>query len=181
MKRNDEVQTELLIRPEREADMTCISALTTAAFGQDLEARLIESLRHSAVPFISLVAEQAGILLGHISFSPMHLNPARKHLRLMSLAPLAVAETHQRRGIGGRLVAAGLEVCKSEGVDAVFVLGHPQYYPRFGFVKSDRWLLSQPDPVPVDAFMVCELTAGSLDCGGGTVHFHPSFALFENT
>lgn len=96
-------------------------------------------------------------------------------LRIMGLAPMAVAPEHQRRGIGSALVRAGLEQCRQLGVGAVAVLGHPAYYPRFGFVPSARFGIGSEYEVPEDVFMVLELQAGVLLSGSGTATYHAAF------
>jgi putative acetyltransferase len=108
-------------------------------------------------------------------FSPVSLsgNPA---LRIMGLAPMAVAPAHQRQGIGSALVRAGLERCRQLGFGAVVVLGHPAYYPRFGFSSSARFGLGCEYDVPEDVFMVLELQAGILRGASGTVLYHAAFS-----
>jgi putative acetyltransferase len=126
------------IRAETDADHAAIHAVNAAAFPTAAEADLVDALRQQARPLISLVAEQDGVIVGHILFSPVTLD-SQPDLRIMGLAPMAVAPEHQRSGIGSALVRAGLEQCRQLGYQAVVVLGHPEYYPRFGFVPSVRF------------------------------------------
>src|SRR2546430_3759974 len=126
------------IRPERAADIASVHALNRAAFETSTEADLVDALRERAKPIISLVADEAGSIVGHILFSPVTLSGCAE-LKIMGLAPMAVLPAEQRRGIGSTLVRAGLARCKQLGCVAVVVLGHPAYYPRFGFVPASRF------------------------------------------
>ncbi|HEX5776920.1 MAG TPA: N-acetyltransferase, partial [Caulobacteraceae bacterium] len=118
------------IRPAREADHAAIREVVIAAFGQPDEADLIERLRADGDALIELVAEEGGEVVGHILFSPMASQPPAK---IAALAPVAVKPDLQRGGIGIALNEAGLDACRAAGVEAVIVLGHADYYPRFGF------------------------------------------------
>lgn len=94
----------------------------------------------------------------------------------MGLAPMAVAPEHQRKGIGSALVRAGLDECKQLGFGAVVVLGHADYYPRFGFLSSARFGIGCEYEVPEEVFMVVELQAGFLDGASGKVKYHAAFS-----
>ena len=164
----------MLIRSEVERDGAAVYALNASAFGGPAEAALVDLLRVQAQPLISLVAEDGGSVVGHIMFSPVELS-GHPELRLMGLAPMAVAASHQRRGIGTALVRAGLEQCRDLDVDAVFVLGHPGYYPRFGFSPAAALGIRSDYDVPDDTFMVLELDMGCLNGTSGTVTYHEAF------
>ena len=110
-------------------------AVNVSAFESPSEAGLVNVLRAKARPYISLVAESDGEVIGHIMFSPISL-AGHPDLKIMGLAPMSVAPEHQRRGIGSALVRAGLEQCRQTGIAAVVVLGHAKYYPRFGFSSA---------------------------------------------
>ena len=146
----------MLIRPEREADQAAVYTVNAAAFATEAEAKLVDVLRTDAHPIVSLVAEEQGQIVGHIMFSPVSLS-GDPQLKVMGLAPLAVIPHHQRTGIGSALVRTGLEQCKQLGAVAVVVLGHPSYYPRFGFVPSSRFDIDCQYEVPEEAFMAMEL------------------------
>jgi putative acetyltransferase len=120
----------VIVRPERSQDEPAVRALVQAAFGRELEADLVERLRADPDLLLSLVAEQDGAVCGQIMFSRLGSDAG---LALAQLSPLAVAPALQRTGIGAALVEAGLAACHSLGLDGVVVLGHPDYYPRFGF------------------------------------------------
>ena len=161
------------VRPEHPDDAPAVRGLLEAAFGRPDEADLVDALRREA-GFIGLVAERDGAVVGHIAFSPMTLD-ARPGLRGLGLAPMAVLPEHQRAGVGSALVRGGLARCRRAGADAVFVLGHPAYYPRFGFTPAaDRGLASVYD-APREAFRVLELRAGALDGATGLVRYHAAF------
>jgi putative acetyltransferase len=167
----------MIVRPEQAPDVAAVRAVNLAAFPTPAEADLVDALRNQARPLVSLVAELDGEIVGHILFSPVTLD-AQPALRLMGLAPMAVRPSHQRRGIGAALLRAGLDRCREQGAQAVIVLGHPGYYPRFGFTPaatgSSAGLRCEYD-APQDAFMQVELVPGSLTGVAGTVRFHPAF------
>ncbi len=164
----------MLIRTEQVMDVPKIHAINRAAFDSAAEAEIVDVLRSGAENVLSLVAEEDGEVVGHIMFSTVQLAGA-PDVRAMALAPMAVAPERQRVGIGSGLVRAGLEECQRLGVDAVFVVGHPTYYPRFGFKSASSVGFVCEFEVPEDAFMVTELVAGILDGKTATVHFHPAF------
>jgi putative acetyltransferase len=163
------------IRPERAADIASVHALNCAAFETSTEADLVDALRERAEPIISLVADAEGSIVGHILFSPVTLS-GRAELKIMGLAPMAVAPANQRRGIGSALVRAGLERCKELGSSAVVVLGHPEYYPRFDFVPASRFGIGCEYDVPDEVFMALEFEPGILGGQTGTIRYHPVFA-----
>lgn len=163
------------IRAERDTDVVAISSVNETAFETAAESDLVKALRAQASPLVSLVAEDGGKIIGHIMFSPVKLAEYPR-LKLMGLAPMAVAPEHQRRGVGGALVRAGLDVCRKLGVDAVVVLGHPQYYPRFGFTQADRFGIECEYDAPAEAFMAIELKPGVLREVSGVVEFHTAFS-----
>ena len=165
----------MLIRSEQEKDRTAVHAVNVSAFDTPLEANLVDALRARADPIVSLVAEDNGAILGHIIFSPVSLS-GHPALRIMGLAPMAVAPVHQRKGIGSALVRAGLEQCRQLGFGAVVVLGHPAYYPRFGFTSSTRFGIGCEYDVPEEVFMVVELHAGFLRGRSGTIKYDAAFS-----
>ena len=162
------------IRPEIASDVHRIHAINRAAFETPAEANLVDALREQARPIISLVAEIDGEALGHIMFSPVTLD-ADPDLPLMGLAPMAIAPAHQRSGIGSALVRVGLERCKAIGAAGVVVLGHPEYYPRFGFVPASRFGLRSEYDAPDEAFMAMELLDGAFDGKSGLITYHSAF------
>ncbi|NCJ05010.1 GNAT family N-acetyltransferase [Synechococcales cyanobacterium C] len=165
----------MLIRAEEQRDWVAVHAVNASAFETPAEANLVDALRDQVQPLISLVAEDNGAIVGHIMFSPVSLSsyPA---LRIMGLAPMAVASEYQRKGIGSALVHAGLERCKQLGFGAVVVLGHPAYYPRFGFSASAPFGIGCEYEVPEEVFMLVELQAGFLRGASGIVKYHTLFS-----
>lgn len=162
------------IRVEKEQDREAVRAVNEAAFESPAEADLADALREGACPVVSLVAEDEGAIVGHVMFSPVRLR-GRPDLRLTGLAPIAVIPERQREGIGSALVRAGLEACGKLGFGAVVVLGHPGYYPRFGFVPATRFQIVCEYDVPEGAFMIAELKPGYLHRAAGTVQYHAAF------
>jgi putative acetyltransferase len=164
----------MLIRAEEPRDRTAVHSVNEAAFDSPEEADLVDALRASARPVISLVAEAGGKVVGHIMFSPVQLE-GHARLAIMGLAPMAVLQEHQRKGVGSALVRAGLERCREIGCDAVVVLGHPEYYPRFGFAPASSYGLRSEYAVPDDVFMVLELKQGALEGVSGKIRYHEAF------
>lgn len=165
----------MFIREERGIDAEAIRAVNLAAFGTDAEADLVDALRRLATPLISLVAEVDAKIAGHILFSPVTL-VSDPGVFLMGLAPMAVVPSRQRQGVGSRLVCEGLERCSQINAAGVVVLGHPEYYPRFGFLPAIRLSLRSEYDVPDEVFMVRELRKGALEGLSGTIRYHPVFA-----
>ncbi len=130
----------MIIRTERPGDVEAVQALVQAAFGRVEEAEVVERLRDDPDLVISLVADVDRQVVGHIMFSRLGSSAG---LSLAQLSPLSVEPGRQRSGIGGALVEAGLGICRVLGLDGVLVLGHPDYYPRFGFsAEATRKLVS---------------------------------------
>ena len=122
-----------------------------------------------------LVAEEGDDIVGHILFSPVTLEDCDQSISIAGLAPMAVLPKHQRKGIGSRLVEEGIRRCEEAGYDAVVVLGHPEYYPRFGFSPSMNYGIRSEYDVPDEVFMVKELKEGVLADCKGTVKYHEVF------
>jgi putative acetyltransferase len=169
------VSGDLTIRPEQEGDAADIREVILAAFPTAAEADLVGRLRRQGASVVSLVADDDGAIVGHVLFSPVTMADERAG-GMLGLAPLAVRPERQRQGIGSRLVHAGLEACRQAGAAAVVVVGHPAYYPRFGFIPASRFGLRCEYDVADDVFMVVELVAGVLPGTTGLVRYHPSFA-----
>jgi len=165
----------VIIRAEIPKDGAAVRAVNVSAFETALEANLVDALRAQAQPLVSLVADDDSAIVGHIMFSPVSLS-GHPALHIMGLAPMAVFPDRQRAGIGSALVRAGLEQCARLGFGAVVVLGHPAYYPRFGFVTSTRFGIGCEYDVPEDVFMVVELQPGYLRGVSGTIRYHAAFS-----
>lgn len=163
------------IRPETAADYADVSRINELAFGSAGEAALVAALRTAVVPFVSLVAVEDTQIVGHIFFSPVSIEkPSTVHLAF-GLAPMAVTPRYQRRGVGSLLVKEGLKECQRLGGDLVVVVGHHQYYPRFGFRPAGELGLRCEYEVPAEAFLVVELRPGALTGVQGLVRYHEAF------
>ena len=163
----------ITIRAEQAGDMDAVRRVNELAFGQPEEAALVDALRAAADPHVSLVATEDDRVVGHIFFSPVSIESDGGSA--MGLAPMAVLPERQRRGVGSLLVRAGLEECRRIGRRAVVVVGHPEYYPRFGFRPASRLGLRCEYPVPDAAFMALELEPGALAGRRGLVKYCPEF------
>lgn len=163
----------MIIRDERPEDPSAIHAVIRDAFApmpfsDGSEAELVDRLRQSGGLSLSLVAERDGEIVGHIGFSPVTVDDMPGPWR--QLAPVSVRPDLQRRGIGSALIRAGLVRLESQGIEACFVLGDPEYYPRCGFAHTPS--LSDTYPQPNPYFMALSF-AGGLP--RGTVRYHPAF------
>jgi putative acetyltransferase len=162
------------IRPEAPGDQDGIRRLNLAAFDSEDEANVVDRLRSSCEEYLSFVAVQDGDILGHILFTPATVDGC--DAVGMGLAPMAVSPASQRRGIGSRLVRHGLEHLERTGCPFVIVLGHPEYYPRFGFEPASRYgISSQWDGIPDEAFMVLRFDPGGLPKEGGVARYRREF------
>ena len=164
----------MLIRAEKECDRDPVREVNISAFETLSEADLVDALRQQVHPTVSLVAEENGEVVGHIMFSPVSLS-GHPDLKVMGLAPMAVKPSHQKKGVGSALVRAGLDQCRRLGFVAAVVLGHPQYYPRFGFSPSSRFGIDSEYDVPEEVFMAIELRPDALSGKRGKVRYHSAF------
>ena len=163
------------IREEREDDRALVRSINEAAFGRADEADLIERLRSENVVLASLVAVFDSELVGHILFSRMWIQGAHDLVSAVTLAPMAVLPKRQRLGIGGEMIRCGLDLLRERAEGIVLVLGHPDYYPRFGFSCEKACLLESP--FPAEAFMALELRRGALERVNGRVKYPAAFGL----
>jgi putative acetyltransferase len=182
--------SNLLVRPELPADREGVLEVNRAAFGSDAEGRLVDALRAAGHVRLSLVAEELsegvsprfasqaapmgdrplpGRIVGHVLFSALEIVDPAGTLPALALGPMAVAPARQRSGIGTQLIRRGLDDCRAAGHRIAIVVGHPEYYPRFGFSAD----LARPlaSPYAGDAWMALELTPGALAGVTGTVRY----------
>jgi putative acetyltransferase len=152
-----------------------VRAVNERAFGQAAEADVVDALRGRAEPFVSLVGALDGRVVGHILFTPVSIVSDDGTTQAMALGPMAVLPALQRQGIGSQLVRAGLEECRKIGQFVVFVLGHPTYYPRFGFEPAPPKGLTCKWEVSDEVFMVIELVPGALVGLRGLVRYADAF------
>jgi putative acetyltransferase len=163
----------LHIRQETPAAQDAIRHVNRVAFGQDEEARLVDALQDGGHVRLSLVAERESQVVGHILFSTLPIITEAGTVPALALAPMAVLPAFQNQGIGSALVRSGLEACREQGHRIVVVLGHPHFYPRFGFRSDLAKRLASP--YAGEAFMAIELVAGALDGVTGRVAYPPPF------
>jgi putative acetyltransferase len=165
----------MTIREETELDSPEIAALTRAAFGGEYEVELIEKLRSDHQMVVSIVVAQECSVIGHILFSELAVEVDGRKVKTAALAPMAVRPEHQNQGIGSKLVATGLQRLRDRGYEAVIVLGHPDFYRRFGF--SSSLTASLTAPFDGEAFMGLELVPGSLAGRTGSVNYPEAFGV----
>ena len=164
------------IRDEIPSDIEAIHDVNEQAFDTDTEAVLVDSLRDAGVVTLSLVAIEDDDIVGHILFTPVTIESEHAKYDAITLGPIAVLPEYQRRGIGTRLIEQAFEQCKTLGHNIVVLIGHPEYYPRFGFVPAKPKGLTSEFEVPDEAWMVAELVDNALDGVSGEVRFQPEFA-----
>lgn len=166
----------ITIRPEQPNDIPAVRAINEAAFGQPTEGAIVDSLRTACPDTVSLVAVNDGQVVGHIFFSPVFASGERGTVQGMGLAPMAVLPERQRQGIGTLLVRAGIQILRERSCPFIIVLGHPEYYPRFGFHPASQYGLScQWDGVPDEAFMVLILDEEAMAGVSGTARYREEF------
>jgi putative acetyltransferase len=164
------------IRPETPADVGEVQRIHRLAFGRDAEAAILAELRATARPQLSLVAlDDDGTRTGHVFFGPVELEGHSFERPPLGLGPLAVLPGRQTSGVGQALVRAGLEQAHALGTPFVVVLGHPPYYPRFGFRLASEHGLYFEQVAPRPSFFVIELAPGALAGVSGVVHYPPAF------
>lgn len=165
----------VIIRRESPEQIAAIRHVLEMAFGRPSEADLVDALRENGKIVLSLVAEDAGQVVGQILFSPVTIETERDVMEITGLAPLSVLPQLQNRGIGSLLVREGLEQCRAIGRDCVVVLGHPTYYPRFGFVPASRYGVKCEYNVPDEVFMITGLQEEPTTNCAGIAKYQPEF------
>ena len=166
------------IRPEEPDDRDAVRAVNEAAFDTPAEADLVDALRASgdAVPELCLVAVGGGEVVGHLCMSRARLNGS--DVEILALAPMAVAPERQNQGAGSELVREALERAESTAFPLVVVVGHPDYYPRFGFDPASAYGVTCPyDGVPPEAWMAYILPAYEPGTRGTVIYAEPFGAL----
>jgi putative acetyltransferase len=167
----------ITIRPERPEDAVQVRRVNELAFGQPAEADLVDSLRQACADYVSLVAKDDDMVVGHILFTPVVVESAGQRIVGMGLAPMAVLPNRQRSGIGSQLVTRGLDLLRDRRCPFVVVVGHPEYYPRFGFEPASRHgLASQWDGIPDPAFLVVILDPAAMAGVSGVARYRDEFS-----
>jgi len=165
------------IQPEKGEYDTAIHEINVLGFGREDEARLVENLRKSPdfIPELSLVAVKDKRVIGYILFSRVTIQTKVGSFPALALAPMAVHPEFQKQGIGSKLKRQEFARCRNLGYKVVIVVGHPNYYPRFGFTSARAKGLEAPFPVPDEVFMVIEIAPGALNGISGMVIYPPAF------
>lgn len=161
------------VRAEKIEDIQNIYNINTSAFGTQVEAGLVDRLRREADPFISLVAEKDGNVIGHVLFTPVSVGESG--VNAVGLGPMAVLPDYQNKGVGKKLVERGLETCREKGIAAVFVLGHPEYYAKLGFKMCSEKNIYYKDEQFAPYFFYKELKEGTLGGVVGEVKYSSAF------
>ena len=164
------------VRNERPEDISSIRIINERAFGQPIEANIVDKLRQTCFEVLSLVAEDKERIVGHILFSPVQIKKGKRVIKGMGLAPMAVLPERQREGIGSKLVSKGLKIVKDQKYPFVIVLGHPEYYPHFGFKRASKYRLkSQWPTIPDEAFMALIFNKAAMAGVSGIVRYRDEF------
>ncbi|MGE1127651.1 GNAT family N-acetyltransferase [Bacillus wiedmannii] len=170
------------IRQEQQSDYKKTEEVVQKAFlheefSDKKEHELVKRIREcdAFIPELSIVAVDEEII-GHILLSKIQIEQGATSVESLALAPVSVARGHQKKGIGGKLIGAALEKAKELGYGSVVVLGHPEYYPKFGFKKASEWNIKAPFEVPNEVFMVIELSENTLQGVEGIVQYSSAFA-----
>ncbi len=168
----------LVIRQEQEKDFNEVYMVVKSAFekteiGSGDEQDFVVRMRKSKefVPELSLVAELDGEIVGHISFLKVQIGEKTA----LTLAPVSVIPQYQLKGIGSKLIKMGHDIAKELGFEVVVLVGHKDYYPKFGYVKASMYGIKSPFEVPGECFMVLELKDGALENINGTIEYAPMF------
>jgi len=162
------------VRPEEQRDISAVRDLNDAAFGDIAEGSIVDALREACPDAISLVAVDGGQVVGHIFFSPVTVEGTE--ICGMGLAPMAVLPERQGQGIGSKLVHAGIDTVRAQGWPFLIVLGHPEFYTRFGFEPaSRRGLRCQWEGVPDEAFMVLVFDEDAMVGVSGVASYRVEF------
>lgn len=172
---------DLVVREEIPDDVEAIRQINQLAFERDVEANIVDALREAGAITLSMVAcridPATGLeeVIGHALYSPISIEDANESRPALGLGPLAVLPDRQREGIGTFLMEVSLEILRRTGHPAVILFGHPDYYPRFGFLPAEKWGLRADFECPPGVFQAIELQSGALAGTAGTVRFRPEF------
>ncbi len=175
---SDSNNQQITIRSEKENDFAAIRRVNDLAFERSAEGQLVENLRQlpEFEPRLSLIAEWDGEIVGHALFSPIYIHAVDgEEYPCLSLGPIAVIPEYQKRGIGGMLIAAGHRLALEMDYTAVVLLGHPSYYPRFGYQLAEKWQIANPWQINGDPWMAVELVEGALNGKAGLAVYPEAF------
>ena len=166
----------MIIRSEKPQDIAAIRLVNEQAFGGSAEADTIDLLRDRGTATLSLVATINDRVVGHLFFTPATIESPDRSWSAVGLAPLSVLPDYQRQGIGTTLMSAGLEECRRLGHERVIVLGHPDYYPRFGFERANQYGVRFEFEAPDEACMILALQPGALEGVSGVAKYQPEWS-----
>lgn len=165
-----------IIRREQPQDIPEVRQVNIRAFGQEQEALVIDQLRKNCNSILSLVAFNDGKVVGHILFSPAEIEGRHGRLVGTGLAPLAVLPEYQRKGIGSELIQTGIARIREGGCPYIIVIGHPDYYTRFGFEQAGRFGICSEWSVPKEAFMILVLDRRVMNGITGVAKYRQEWA-----
>jgi putative acetyltransferase len=160
------------LRDERAADVRAIRQVNRRAFGRDQEANIVDALRSNGATLLSMIAVDEADVVGHVMYSPVTIGA----MTGAGLGPMAVVPERQRQGIGSDLVTTSLDRLRSAACPFVVVVGHPSFYPRFGFKPASSYGISCEWPVPDEVFMINVLDALHIQTMRGTARYRPEFS-----
>ena len=166
---------QVTIREETPEDVIAIRQVNEEAFRQPQEARLIDLLRAHGTVLLSLVAAVDDRVVGHILYSPVRLGSGAREVQGAGLGPIAMLPEFQRKGLGSKLIGEGTRRLRESGCPFIVVLGHPEYYPRFGFVAASRHGVRCQWKVRDEAFMLLPLDASRLSAMSGLARYCDEF------
>lgn len=172
------------VREELPDDVAAIRDVNRRAFGQDQEGNIVDALRSNGAALLSLVAILNGEVVGHIMYSPATIGDATGAADYVSgaaltgaaLGPMAVVPEHQRHGIGSKLIEAGTQKLRDGGCPFVIVVGHANYYPRFGFKPASTYGVKCEWDVPDDVFMLLVLDQSKMQGRSGLANYRHEFS-----
>jgi putative acetyltransferase len=164
----------LLLRPlvAGEAELADVRHVINTAFEDSDTSTLVDLIRKRGNARMETIAIERGQIVGHILLSPLQFAPEQTQLKCLAIAPVSVLPERQGEGIGAALMQHVIQLARSQGIDALFLLGHVSYYPRFGFVPATIG----NEYGATDAFMSLELRSGCLDQVKATALYVPEFA-----
>ena len=170
----------ITVRPETAEDIRAIDVVHISAFGGEAEARLVSALRESTTynRELSQVAELSGRIVGHVLLTRVPLRKEGEEKHVLALGPMSVVPSQSHRGIGSELINASITLAKDKGYGAIVLLGHPEYYKRFGFIPARDLRVSCNLPAPEDALTVMEIVEGNLAGGGHVEYPEPFVSLY---
>ena len=164
------------IREERSDDVAAVREVNRRAFGQDQESNIVDALRTNGGALLSLVATVSGQVAGHIMYSPLTV---AENVLGVALGPMAVVPEYQRQGIGTQLIEAGNRKIKDAGYPFIIVVGHAEYYPRFGFRPANEYGIRCEWDVPDEVFMLLVLNEAKMQGASGLAKYRHEFSTIS--